>query len=116
MQVSFRSVMSISQSGSSRFKRGLWDPEVIEFYEFSLGHLPVEDKYAVKMSITGVFKFDRKRRKRYNGRLWKRQMWPTRHYRLIMLCCNVLLLCKSVFSFLTSSLHPPTHANEALIR
>jgi len=37
--------------------------------------LPVEDKCAAKFSLTDLFKFDRKRRKRYNGRLWKRQMW-----------------------------------------
>ena len=42
------------------FKRGLCDSEVFEFHEFSTARLPVEDKYAVKYLITGLFKFDRK--------------------------------------------------------
>ena len=37
--------------------------------------LPVEDKYTVKFSITGLFKFDRKRIKLFNGRIKKMQMW-----------------------------------------
>ena len=35
----------------------------------------MESKYAVKLSITDLFKFNRKCRKRYNGRLWKMQIW-----------------------------------------
>ena len=42
------------------FTRRLWDSEVLEFHEFSTACLPVEYKYAVKCSITGSFKFDRK--------------------------------------------------------
>ena len=34
----------------------------------------MEGKYAVKLSITELFKISRKWRKRYNGRLWKMQM------------------------------------------
>jgi len=36
-----------------------------------MARLPVKVKYAVKFSITNIFKFDRKWRKRYNGRLEK---------------------------------------------
>ena len=42
------------------FKRGLWDSEVLEFHELSMKHLSVEDNYAVKFSITGQFKLNRK--------------------------------------------------------
>ena len=35
----------------------------------------MEGKYAVKLSITELIKISRKWRKRYNGRLWKMQMW-----------------------------------------
>ena len=35
----------------------------------------VHNTYAVKLSITDLLKFNRKWRKRYNGRLWKMQMW-----------------------------------------
>ena len=38
--------------------------------------LSMEGKYAVKLSITDLIKISRKLRKRYNGRLWKIQMWP----------------------------------------
>ena len=37
--------------------------------------LSMEGKYAVKLSITELFRISRKWRKRYNGRLWKMQMW-----------------------------------------
>ena len=43
-----------------RFKRSLWDCEVLEFHEFSMVRLPVESKYAETFSITGLFKFNRK--------------------------------------------------------
>ena len=35
----------------------------------------MEGKYAVTLSITDLIKISRKLRKRYNGRLWKMQMW-----------------------------------------
>ena len=35
----------------------------------------MEVKYAVKLSITELFKIGRKCMKRYNGHLWKIQMW-----------------------------------------
>ena len=35
----------------------------------------MEGKYAVKLSITELIKISRKRSKRYNGRLWKMQIW-----------------------------------------
>ena len=34
------------------FRRGLWDSEVLEFHEFFTPRLPVENKYAVEISIT----------------------------------------------------------------
>ena len=41
-----------------------------------MARLPLETKYAVNFStIPDLFKFDRERRKCYNGRLWKSQMW-----------------------------------------
>ena len=39
-----------------RFKCRLWDSEVFGYHEFSTACLPVEDKYAVKISIIGLFK------------------------------------------------------------
>ena len=57
------------------FESALWDSEVLECHEFSMARLQVEDKYTVKLSITDLFKFNRKLKKCYNGRQWKRQMW-----------------------------------------
>ena len=42
-----------------RFERSLWEPEVLKFTNFSL-NLSMEGKYAVKLSITELFKISRK--------------------------------------------------------
>ena len=43
-----------------RFERSLWEPEVCEFHEFVKELLPMEGKYAVKLSITYLIKISRK--------------------------------------------------------
>ena len=53
----------------------MWEPEVLKVHEFFTEPLSMEGKYAVKLSITELIKINRKLRKRYNGRLWKMQMW-----------------------------------------
>ena len=47
----------------------------MNIHEFVNEPLPMEGKYAVKLSITDLIKISRKWRKRYNGQLWKIQMW-----------------------------------------
>ena len=56
-------------------ERSLGESEVWEFHELFIELLSMEGKYAVILSITDLFKFNSKWRKRYNGRLWKMQMW-----------------------------------------
>ena len=34
-----------------RFERSLWEPEVLKVHEFFKEFLPMEDKYAVKLSV-----------------------------------------------------------------
>ena len=58
-----------------RFERSLWEPEVLKVHDFFTELLSMEGKYAVKLSITELIKISWKLRKRYNGRLWKMQMW-----------------------------------------
>ena len=58
-----------------RFERSLWEPEVLKVHEFFTEVLSMEGKYAVKLSIPELIKISRKYRKRYNGCLWKMQMW-----------------------------------------
>ena len=43
-----------------RFERNLWEPEVLEVYEFFTEPLSMEDKYAVKLSIIDLIKIRRK--------------------------------------------------------
>ena len=62
------------------FERSLWEPEVLKVYEFVTEPLCMEGKYAVKLSITDLIKISRKWRKRYNGHLWKMQMWSDSKY------------------------------------
>ena len=52
-------------------ENSLWEPEVLELFT---ALLLMDGKYAVKLSITDLNKFNRKLRKRYNGRLWKMQI------------------------------------------
>ena len=65
-----------------RFERSLWEPEVINVHESFTETLSMEGKYAVKLSITDHIKISRKLRKRYNGRLWKMQMWSDSRWQL----------------------------------
>jgi len=50
----------------------LWETEVLKCHEFFQARLQVKVKCAVLFSITGLFKFDRKWRKRYKCRLCAR--------------------------------------------
>ena len=43
-----------------RFERSLWEPEVLKVHEFFTKPLPMEGKYAVKLSITELIKINRK--------------------------------------------------------
>ena len=61
--------------GGVRFERCLWEPEVLNIHEFVTEPLSMKGKYAVKLSIPDIIKISRTRRKRYNGRLWKMQIW-----------------------------------------
>ena len=58
-----------------RFERCLWEPEILEVHEFFTELLSMEGTYAVKLSITELFRICSKLRKRYDGRLWKMQTW-----------------------------------------
>ena len=42
------------------FERSLWEPEVLEVTEMFTERLPMEGKYAVKLSITELTKISRK--------------------------------------------------------
>ena len=68
------------------FEKTLWEPEVLKVHEFFTELVSMEGKYAVKLSITELPKISRKGRKRYNGRLWKMQMWS----RSMSLYSNIL--------------------------
>ena len=57
------------------FERSLWEPEVLEVLNLFTELLSMEGNYAVKFSITGLFKISRKLRKCYNGHLWKMRTW-----------------------------------------
>ena len=57
------------------FENSLWETAVLEFHKFLQG-TSTEVKYAVKLLIINIFKFDRNWRKGvFNGHLWKSQMW-----------------------------------------
>ena len=43
-----------------RFERRLWEPEVLKVHECFTELLPMEGKYAVKLSITELIKISRK--------------------------------------------------------
>ena len=43
-----------------RFERRLWEPEVLKVHKFFTELLSMEGKYAVKLSITELFKISRK--------------------------------------------------------
>ena len=43
-----------------RLERSLWEPEVKEVHEIFTEPLSMEDKYAVKLSITDLIKISRK--------------------------------------------------------
>ena len=42
------------------FERSLWEPEVLAVHEFFTEPLSMEDRYAVKFSITELIKISRK--------------------------------------------------------
>ena len=44
----------------ARFERSLWEYEELKVHEFFTEPLSMEDKYAVKLSITDLIKISRK--------------------------------------------------------
>ena len=43
-----------------RFERSLWEPDVLKVHDFFTELLSMDGKYAVKLSITELFKISRK--------------------------------------------------------
>ena len=68
-------VVQAEMEGCKIWKKfmGAWGIKSSQFFHWT--SLSMEGKYAVKLSITELFKISRTWRKHYNGRLWKMQMW-----------------------------------------
>ena len=49
-----------AEMGGVRFERSMWEPEVLKVHEFFIELLSMDGKYAVKLSITELFKISRK--------------------------------------------------------
>ena len=64
-----------SKSRSVKLINGLLESQVFKIHECSIAFLSVELKYVVKLPMVNLVRCCRKRRTRYNGRVWWNQIW-----------------------------------------